>query len=131
MMDRDGERLQRLQALRSDVRVQAQLGAEIVRFFRRDVDRRCRRFSLVADRWATLVPEPLLAHTALESFNAGTLTVLVDSSAHLYDLRQLLLAGLEKQLCLACAAAGLRQVRLRMGRWYEGDRPADRRPRFD
>jgi hypothetical protein len=65
-----------------------------------------------------------------ESLNRGTLTVLVDSSAHLYDLKQLLLAGLEKQLLLACKSAGLRKIALKPGRWYEGATPEDRKPSF-
>ena len=58
------------------------------------------------------------------------LTVLVDSSSHLYELKQLLLAGLQQQLLLACNAAGLRKITLKPGRWYEGDAPDGRKPRF-
>ncbi len=39
--------------------------------------------------------------------------------SHLYELKQLLLAGLEQQLLLACKAAGLRKINLRPGRWYD------------
>lgn len=130
MSDREAHRLRALQATRAETRADTQLGPEVVRFFRQAVDKRCRRFGLIADRWAQLVPEGIVAHTALESFNMGTLTVLVDSASHLYDLQQLLLAGLETQLVAACAMTGLRRVRLRMGRWYDGDTPAERRPRF-
>ena len=45
----------------------------------------------------------------------GTLTVHVDSSAHLYELRQLLLAGLQDQLLLACAGNGLKKITLKRG----------------
>ena len=68
-----------------------------------------------------LVPMSLLEHCSVESLNRGMLTLLVDSASHLYDLKTLLLAGLEKQLLLACKSAGLRKVTLRPGRWYDGD----------
>ncbi len=60
-------------------------------------------------------------HCALDSFSKGVLTVLVDSSPHLYQLKQLLLAGLNQQLLLACKSAGLRKIVLKPGRWYQGD----------
>ena len=58
--------------------------------------------------------------------SSGQLTVLVDSSPHLYELKQLLLAGLQKQLLVACKAAGLRKIHLKLGRWYDttGNGPA-------
>ena len=68
--------------------------------------------------------------TGAVTLKSGTLTVVVDSASHLYELKQLLLAGLERQLLLACSASGLRKVVLRRGRWYEGDDPSDRKVRF-
>jgi hypothetical protein len=70
------------------------------------------------------------AHCALESLNRGTLTVIVDSASHLYELKQLLLAGLQDQLLLACRSTGLRKVALRPGQWYAGE-GAGRAVRFD
>ncbi|MFI5379455.1 MAG: DciA family protein [Tepidisphaerales bacterium] len=89
-----------------------------------------KKFGRLADVWGALVPVLLQEHTALESFNRGTLTVLVDSSAHLYDLKQLLLAGLEKQFLSACKAQGLRKIALKSGRWYE-EQGGEKRVRFD
>jgi hypothetical protein len=57
------------------------------------------------------------------------LTVIVDSSSHLYELKQLLLAGLQQQLLLACKSSGLRKIALRPGRWYESSEQ-DRKLRF-
>jgi hypothetical protein len=109
----------------------AALGAEMVAFFKRSVEKRQTKFARIADAWSQLVPETLAAHCALESFSRGSLTVLVDSASHLYELKQLLLAGLQQQLLLACANAGLRKINLRPGRWYEGDGEAGRKVRFD
>ena len=65
-----------------------------------------------------LVPEKLAEHCALESLHRGALVVMVDSASHLYELKQMMLGGLENQLKLACSSAGLRKVTLKPGRWY-------------
>lgn len=106
------------------------LGAELIDFFKKDVERRQNRFGNIAEIWAQLIPETLLEHTCLESFHAGTLKVLVDSSSHLYELKTVLLAGLQKQILLAGRGAGLRKIALKPGRWYEGDDPQQRRVTF-
>ena len=106
------------------------LGPELVAFFKQSVAKRQTKFASIADRWAILVPEALASHCALESFSRGSLVVLVDSASHLYELKQLLLAGLEKQLLLACSSSGLRKINLRPGRWYDGDR-SNAKIRFD
>ncbi len=72
----------------------------------------------------------MAGHCSLESFTRGSLTVFVDNSSHLYELKQLLLAGLQQQLLLACNAAGLRKIALKPGRWYEGDKEFGIKPRF-
>ena len=94
------------------------LGADVVQFFKQSVDKRQRKFGKIAQCWSQLVPETLAEHCALESLHRGSLTVMVDSASHLYELKQLMLAGLENQLKLACASAGLRKVLLKPGRWY-------------
>src|SRR2546423_673966 len=106
------------------------LGEPMVAFFKHSVQKRHTKFSSIGECWTTLIPETFLEHTALESFTRGTLTVLVDSSSHLYELKQLLLAGLQQQLLIACKGAGLRKIVLRPGRWYEGDQERDRKIRF-
>jgi hypothetical protein len=106
------------------------LGPQLVAFFKTSVQKRQTKLEKLADCWSQLVPELLNEHCALEGFSRGALTVLVDSASHLYELKQLLLAGLEKQLLTACAGAGLKKVVLRRGRWYDGDEGSDRRVRF-
>lgn len=106
------------------------LGPELVSFFKQSVTKRQGKFARISESWTALVPALLADHCAFEGFSRGTLTVLVDSSSHLYDLKQLLLAGLQQQLLLACGAAGLRKIVLKPGRWYEGD-GSDVRIRFE
>ena len=112
--------------------VTAALGPELLSFFKVSVEKRNAKFGKIADAWATLVPVTLAEHSALESFSRGTLAVVVDSSSHLYELKQLLLAGLEKQLLLACGAAGLKKILLKRGAWYDAsaERQGDRKLKF-
>jgi len=106
------------------------LGPEMVGFFRQSVQKRQTKLSQIAACWEQLVPATLADHCSLESLTRGTLVVLVDSASHLYELKQLLLAGLQQQLLLACKGAGLRKINLKPGRWYEQTERADRKPRF-
>jgi hypothetical protein len=110
---------------------QAWIGPELVGFFKNSVQKRHTKLGKIGESWAKLVPELLNDHCALEGFSRGTLTVIVDSSAHLYELKQLLLAGLQKQLLVACASTGLKKITLKPGRWYEANDEGGRRVRFD
>src|SRR5215467_5106287 len=76
-------------------------GDDLVSFFKQSVQRPQRKFGAISECWSTLIPSTFLEHTALQSFSKGTLTVLVDSSSHLYELRTLLLSGLQDQILLA------------------------------
>jgi hypothetical protein len=97
------------------------IGQDLVQFFKKHVQSRQSKFGRIADVWNTLIPSTLLGHTCLESFHAGTLKVLVDTAPHLYELKTVMLAGLEQQILLACKTSGLRKISMKIGRWYEGD----------
>jgi len=97
------------------------LGPEMIQFFKQGVQKRQTKFAGISDCWSRLVPEMINQHCCLESFHRGTLTVIVDTASHLYELKQLLLAGLQKQLLTACRSAGLRKIALKRGAWYDGD----------
>ncbi len=128
---RDEAELKRLDRVkRTPSNVGSLLGPDMVSFFKQSVAKRQTRLAHIADAWQKLVPPILAEHCALEGLSRGTLSVIVDSSSHLYDLKQLLLAGLEKQITLACAKTGLRKIALKPGRWYSGESPADRKLRF-
>jgi Dna[CI] antecedent, DciA len=91
------------------------LGDQAIDLFNNDIKKRHMKFGKLSEAWAQLVPPMIGDHTYLASFTRGTLTILVDSSSHLYELKQLMLAGLEDQLMLACRAAGLKKVSLKRG----------------
>ncbi len=72
---------------------------------KRKLARRVRQLSRLAEAWDQLLPQSIRDHTALEGFQNGVLTVLVDSSAHRFQLQTLLNAGLLAQLPGAPAPA--------------------------
>jgi hypothetical protein len=106
------------------------VGCSLVTFFRQSVEKRQKKLVKIADVWAVVIPPMFQQHSALESLHRGTLTVLVDTSAHLYELTQLMLAGTEEQLLFACKSTGLRKILLKLGRWYDGE-GEERKLRFD
>ena len=93
----------------------APLGEEMVAFFKQTVQRRQTKLSQIAECWGKLIPESLTDHCTPYALSRGTLTVLVDSSVHLYEIKQLLLSGLQDQILMACKSAGLRKITLRPG----------------
>lgn len=110
-------------------RPMANLGASLVNFYKANVER-TRKFAGIGQAWETLLPPEMLEHCCLQSYRAGTLTVLVDSSPHLYRLKQLLLAGLDKELRDLCRTHGLKKITIRPGRWYDGDDQRERKLTF-
>jgi hypothetical protein len=112
-----------------DLPAGAPLGPELIGFFKQSVAKRQTRLVKIAECWEVLVPSTLIDHCALESLTRGSLTVLVDSSSHLYELKQLLLAGLQDQLLLACKSTGLKKITLKPGRWYDA-LSENRAPKF-
>ena len=126
-MDRDLPHLARLSKFKSTQRApQEPIGQDLIAFFKQSVEKRQGKFAKIADVWNRLIPPAMLNHCALDSFTRGSLTVIVDSSPHLYEMKQLLLAGLQKQLLLACKSAGLKKISLKPGRWYDGDSTAQK-----
>ena len=111
-------RLSTIKQTRSDFATA--LGPEMVNFFQHSVQKRQTKLTQLAACWSQLVPETFADHCSLESLSRGTLVVLVDSASHLYELKQLLLAGLQQQLILACKFAGLKKITLKPGRTDPG-----------
>ena len=119
---RDIDRLARLdRCKRRDDGVGELIGGAIVDLYERQIERRQSKLAQVADVWGQLVPAALQERSCLESLHRGRLGVVVDSAPHLYELKQLMLAGLERQLLAACRAAGVRRITLKRGRWYDAN----------
>ncbi len=127
----DLSEIKRLQGYKQHVaHSSAALGPEVLGFFKHAVDRPHRQLGGIAAAWEQIIPAELVAHTSLDGITRGTLSVTVDSSAHLYELRQLLLAGAQEQMLHACKRDGLRKISLKLGRWYDGESPGDRKLKF-
>lgn len=104
------------------------VGEEALRFYKYYADRRKPSLVAISRICQQLIPELFHPHLCIESFQRGTLTLLIDSASHLYELRQLFLAGIERQILIAGGSHGLRRVFLKRGRWYD---PSTGNPLFD
>ena len=91
--------------------------------------KRVRQVGQLAALWDEMVPDIIRDHTALDSFQRGTLTVLVDSPSHRFHLQTLLNGGLTKALQDRFSGA-LNKVRLVPGQFYSIDLAGQRRYEF-
>jgi hypothetical protein len=97
--------------------------------FHKNVRKRQTKFAQIAAAWELIIPQQVFGkNCCLDSFTRGTLTVLVDSSSHQFELKTFLLNGGQQQLLLACRGAGLRKIQLKRGTWYVEKPSAEGRP---
>ena len=82
--------------------------------------KRVRQFSSLAAVWDEVIPASIRDHTALETFHHGTLTVIVDSASHRFNLRTLLSGGLLREIQARCPQP-INKVRLVPGQFYTLD----------
>jgi len=82
--------------------------------------KRARQLGSLAALWDEVIPDSIREHTALEGFHRGTLTVMVDSASHRFNLRTLLSGGLLKEIQARCPQA-INKVRLVPGQFYTVD----------
>lgn len=97
-------------------------------FMKYKLARRVRALSRLAEVWDAVVPAEIREHTALERFQRGTLTVMVDSAAHRFRLQMLLNGGLLEQIQSRFSDA-LNKVRLVPGQFYAVDLAGE--PRYE
>lgn len=79
--------------------------------------------------WDEIIPDSITEHTALEGFQRGVLTVVVDSAAHRYQLRVLLDGGLMHEMQARFHGGALNKVRLEPGQFCSVDLGG--RPRYE
>jgi len=89
----------------------AKLGEFLGKEFERTCSKPYRRLGKLAEIWQDIVPNDLLGHTALISFQRGILTVAVDSSSNLYKLDRLLAERLLAELRDRFKSTALRRVK--------------------
>ncbi len=97
-------------------------------FMKYHLARRVRALSRLASIWDEVVPAEIREHTALERFQRGTLTVMVDSAAHRFRLQMLLNGGLLGEIQSRFPDA-LKKVRLVPGQFYAVDIAGE--PRYE
>ena len=104
------------------------LGQPLAILMKHTLGKRGKQIGRLAEVWDDLIPGSLAEHTALESFRSGTLTVIVDSSPHRFQLRQLLDGGLLGEMRSRFSGA-LNKVRLVPGQFAAMDELG--RPRYE
>ncbi len=105
------------------------LAPALQQFMKRTLGPRVRKLSQLAAIWDEVLPEQLRAHTALEGFANGVLTVLVDSAAHRFQIDTLLRGGLQREIQNRFSGA-LRKIRLVPGQFYTIDETGQARYEF-
>ncbi len=90
--------------------------------------KRVKQLSKIAALWDEVIPASIGEHTALEGFNGGTLTVMVDSSAHRFTLETLLAGGAMKEIQRRFSGA-LNKIRLIPGQFSSID--INGQPRYE
>lgn len=91
--------------------------------------KRVRQVGKLVDIWDAVIPDEIREHTALEGFNRGVLTVMVDSAPHRFQLQILLASGVEREIRHRFSGA-LKKIRLVPGQFYSVDVNGERRYEF-
>ena len=105
------------------------IAATLSTFMKHHLGRRVKQLGQLAILWDEAIPDNLRKHTALESFRQGTLTVMVDSASHRFELQTLLRNGVLHVLQERFKGP-LDRVRLIPGQFYSLDSETGR-PRYE
>jgi hypothetical protein len=116
------------QQRQSDDRVAA-IGQPLAMLMKHTLAKRVRQLSRLAVVWDAVVPESIREHTALESYAAGVLTVVVDSAPHRFQLQTLLRGGLTRAI-QASFSGTINKIKLIPGQFASVDLAGDRRYEF-
>lgn len=98
----------------------ALLGQPLGQLMKRQLARRVKQLSSISAIWDEIIPDSISEHTALDGFSGGTLTVIVDSSAHRFRLETLLAGGLMREIQKRFSGA-LNKIRLIPGQFSSID----------
>jgi predicted nucleic acid-binding Zn ribbon protein len=108
----------------------AHLSQPLAVLTKRVLAKKVRQLSRLAAIWDEIVPQAIAEHTALESFVRGTLTVIVDTASHRFQLHTLLSNGLLKNLQSRFSGA-LERVKLVPGQFNSVDVAGSARYEFN
>jgi len=105
------------------------ISAPLSAFMKYTLARRVRQLQNLADIWDEVIPQAIREHTALESLHRGTLTVIVDSASHRFQLQNLLAGGLMAEIQKRFTGS-LNKIRVLPGQFYSVDLAGQRRYEF-
>lgn len=94
----------------------ARLDEPLAFLMKHTLAKKAKQLGALAGAWDEVIPDEISEHTALESFNRGVLTVIVDSAPHRFQLQTLLNGGLLRALQERFSAA-INKVRLVPGQF--------------
>ncbi len=107
----------------------AHLSGPLTVLMKRTLAKRVRQLGKLGEIWDEVIPESICRHAALESFNNGVLTVLVDSAPHRFELQTLLAGGATTEI-RARFPGTIRKIRLVPGQFCSVDLAGERRYTF-
>jgi len=105
------------------------VGEAVTLLMKHTLAKRVKQLGQIAAIWDEVIPADLAAHTALESYARGTLTVMVDSAPHRFQLDALLNSGVRLVLAQRCSGP-LNRIKLVPGQFYSVDLEGHRRYTF-
>jgi len=83
--------------------------------FKNEIEKPHKQLGAMVELWEKSLPPSITSHTRLESLAKGTLRVVVDSSARLYELDRMLREGLQDRLITSFKGPAFRKIQLRVG----------------
>lgn len=107
----------------------ARLGEPLAILMQHTLGKRVKQLGVLAQVWDDVIPDEIRRHTALEGYSRGTLTVIVDSAPHRFQLEMLLRGGLKKALSERFTGP-LSRIKLAPGQFYSVDLEGYRRYQF-
>ncbi|NLF33113.1 MAG: DUF721 domain-containing protein [Planctomycetes bacterium] len=105
------------------------VGEAVALLMKHTLAKRVKQLGQIAAAWDEVIPAELATHTALESYARGTLTVMVDSAPHRFQLDALLKSGVRQALAERCSGP-LNRIKLIPGQFYSVDLEGGRRYTF-
>ncbi|GEM_PF-366410 len=117
----DDQKLQRVHQAAARPDRLCRLGNTVQSYIDRVVEPRQEKLGLLAQAWAQLLPAALEEHSCLDNIHRGTLRVLVDDAASLYELNLLQQQGLLNELRTLCPTVAVSRLKLVRGYWQPND----------
>jgi len=116
----DDRQLQTVWQNRQSADQTTHLSGPLAALMKHTLSKRVKQLGALARVWDQVIPDPLRRHTALEGYARGTLTVLVDSAAHRFELETLLRSGLREVLAERFSGP-LNRIKLQPGQFATVD----------